>query len=112
MLRIGIVMMRAGSRIGNGYSGTFLLNPISASLYPWWLSGRMYTYPAGPAIIMPSSTDLYFPAEDSRLEVAQLRHGELRVLESKFGHSAGAPDRIAEDTAFVEAAIRELLAIK
>jgi homoserine O-acetyltransferase len=64
------------------------------------------------AIIMPSSTDLYFPAEDSRLEVAQLRRGELRVLESKFGHSAGAPDRVADDTAFVEAAIRDLLAIK
>src|SRR6266536_1364238 len=32
MFRIGIVMMRAGSRIGNGYSSVFLLNPISASL--------------------------------------------------------------------------------
>ncbi|HXK19742.1 MAG TPA: alpha/beta fold hydrolase [Polyangiaceae bacterium] len=62
------------------------------------------------AIIMPSSSDLYFPPEDSRLEVAELCHGELRVLESKFGHAAGAPDRIAEDTAFVEATIRELLA--
>jgi len=61
------------------------------------------------AIIMPSSSDLYFPAEDSRLEVARLRHGELRLLVSKFGHSAGAPDRIAEDTAFVEAAISELM---
>ena len=30
--RIGMVMMRAGSRIGNGYSLVFLLNPISASL--------------------------------------------------------------------------------
>ncbi len=62
------------------------------------------------AIIMPCSTDLYFPAEDSRLEVQQLRRGELRVLESNFGHVAGGPNRIAEDTAFVEAAIRELLA--
>ena len=32
MLRIGIVIMRSGSRIGNGYSGTFLLNPVMASL--------------------------------------------------------------------------------
>jgi homoserine O-acetyltransferase/O-succinyltransferase len=61
------------------------------------------------AIIMPCSTDLYFPPEDNRLEVMQLRRGELRVLESKFGHVAGGPNRIAEDTAFVEAAIRELL---
>jgi homoserine O-acetyltransferase len=62
------------------------------------------------AIIMPSSTDLYFPTEDSRFEVMHLRRGELRVLESKFGHVAGGPDRIAEDTAFIEAAIRDLLA--
>lgn len=61
------------------------------------------------AIIMPSRTDLYFTPEDSRLEALQLRHGELRILESKYGHVAGGPNRIAEDTAFVEAAIRELL---
>ena len=64
------------------------------------------------AIIMPSSTDLYFPAEDSRLEALLLPRAELRVLESKFGHIAGGPDRVAEDTAFVEAAIRDLLALK
>lgn len=61
------------------------------------------------AIIMPSSTDLYFPPDDSRLEVPHLARGELRILDSKFGHVAGGPNRIAEDTAFVEAAIRELL---
>ncbi len=64
------------------------------------------------AIIMPSSTDLYFPAEDSRLEVTHLRRGELRLLESKFGHVAGGPDRIAEDTAFVESALRDLLSAR
>jgi homoserine O-acetyltransferase len=63
-------------------------------------------------IIMPSSTDAYFSAEDSRLEVAELRRGELRVLESKFGHVAGGPDRVAEDTACVEQAIRDLLSVK
>ncbi|MDF3065720.1 MAG: metX 1 [Polyangiaceae bacterium] len=60
-------------------------------------------------IVMPCRTDLYFPPEDSRLEVEHLPRAELRVLESKFGHVAGGPNRIAEDTAFVEAAIRELL---
>jgi homoserine O-acetyltransferase len=60
-------------------------------------------------IIMPCRTDLYFPPEDSRLEVLHLAQGELRILESNFGHVAGGPNRIAEDTAFVEAAIRELL---
>jgi homoserine O-acetyltransferase len=61
-------------------------------------------------IVMPSSTDLYFPAEDSRLEVAHLRRGELRVLDSNFGHIAGGPDRIPEDSAWVDAALRDLLA--
>lgn len=61
------------------------------------------------SIIMPCRTDLYFPPEDSRLEVEHLARGELRILESDFGHVAGGPNRIEEDTAFVEAAIRELL---
>jgi homoserine O-acetyltransferase len=61
------------------------------------------------SIIMPCSTDLYFPPEDSRLEVQHLARGELRILESSFGHVAGGPNRIAEDTAFVEAAMHELL---
>jgi homoserine O-acetyltransferase/O-succinyltransferase len=61
------------------------------------------------SIIMPCSTDLYFPPEDSWLEVEHLRRGELRVLESKLGHVAGGPNRFAKETAFVEAAIRELL---
>jgi homoserine O-acetyltransferase/O-succinyltransferase len=64
------------------------------------------------AIIMPCSTDLYFRPEDSRVEVQLLRHGELRVLESKFGHVAGGPDRVPEGTAFVEKALRDLLDAK
>jgi homoserine O-acetyltransferase/O-succinyltransferase len=61
------------------------------------------------AIVMPSSTDLYFPADDSAIEVAQLRRGELRVLASDWGHVAGGPDRNPRDTAFVERAIADLL---
>jgi homoserine O-acetyltransferase len=64
------------------------------------------------AIVMPCSTDLYFPPEDSRLEVQLLRQAELRVLESKFGHVAGGPGRVPEGTAFVEKALRDLLATK
>ncbi len=60
-------------------------------------------------IVMPASTDLYFPPEDSALEVAHLRRGELRVLSSEWGHVAGGPGRNPPDTAFVEAAIVELL---
>jgi len=61
------------------------------------------------AIVMPSSTDLYFTEEDSRREVAHLQRGELRVLCSPFGHVAGGPDRIPEDSAFIDRALIDLL---
>jgi homoserine O-acetyltransferase len=64
------------------------------------------------AIIMPCSSDLYFPVDDSRFEVTHLRRGELRVLESKLGHVAGGPNRFDDETAFIEAALRELLVAK
>lgn len=60
-------------------------------------------------IVMPSRTDLYFPPEDSELEALGIPGAELRVLESKYGHIAGGPDRVAEDSAVVEQALRDLL---
>ena len=61
------------------------------------------------SVIMPGSTDLYFPPDDSRLEVAHLQRGELRVLDTSWGHVAGGPDRHPGASAQIEAAIRELL---
>jgi homoserine O-acetyltransferase len=61
------------------------------------------------AIVMPASTDLYFPPEDSAFEVGHMPRAELRVLTSDWGHVAGGPDRNRRDTAFVERAIAELL---
>src|SRR5215831_13757168 len=55
ILRIGMVIIRVGSRMGNRYSGTFLLKPVTASLYPWWLSARIWRYPAGVTMDRPSS---------------------------------------------------------
>jgi homoserine O-acetyltransferase/O-succinyltransferase len=60
-------------------------------------------------IVMPCRTDLYFPPEDSEIEVAQMQSAELRVIESDWGHVAGGPGRNPEDTAFVEQAMRDLL---
>jgi homoserine O-acetyltransferase len=60
-------------------------------------------------IVMPASTDLYFPPEDSAFEVAHLPNAELRVIESDWGHIAGGPGRNERDSAFVEQAIAELL---
>jgi homoserine O-acetyltransferase len=61
------------------------------------------------AIIMPCRTDLYFPPEDSEIEVAHLPNAELRVIPSVWGHMAGGgvnPD----DAAFIDAALKVLLA--
>ncbi|WCT74609.1 alpha/beta fold hydrolase [Sphingomonas naphthae] len=60
-------------------------------------------------IVMPSRTDLYFPPEDSEIEVSHMPNAELRVIESVWGHRAGAPGTDPVDTAFIEDAIRELL---
>ncbi len=61
------------------------------------------------AIVMPSSTDLYFHVDDSRLEVAGMPNAELRILESNWGHVAGGPDRNPEDAKVVDQALRDIL---
>lgn len=61
------------------------------------------------AIVMPSRTDLYFPPEDSAEAVQWMQNAELRIIESVWGHRAGAPDTDPKDIAFVEDAIRDLL---
>ena len=61
------------------------------------------------AVIMPARTDLYFPPEDSALEVAALSQGELRVIETDGGHCAGGPDRNRSATVLIENTLTELL---
>ena len=61
------------------------------------------------AIVMPGRTDQYFPPEDSVLEVKQMPNAELRVIPSGFGHGAGFGMDPA-DNAFIDEALRELLA--
>jgi homoserine O-acetyltransferase len=61
------------------------------------------------AIVMPCKTDLYFPPEDSAIEVAYLPAAELRIIPSIWGHMAGSginPD----DAKFINAALEDLLA--
>jgi homoserine O-acetyltransferase len=61
------------------------------------------------AMIMPSATDLYFQVEDNRREVARMRHAELRVIPSDWGHRAGNPMSSAEDAQFIDNALITLL---
>jgi homoserine O-acetyltransferase len=62
------------------------------------------------AIVMPGATDLYFQVEDNRREVAHMRHAELRVIPSDWGHRAGNPLNSVADTRFIDSALAELLA--
>jgi len=60
-------------------------------------------------IVMPCVTDLYFPPEDSAIEVKHIAGAELRTIPSTWGHQAGGGADPAA-AAFIEAAIRESLA--
>ena len=62
------------------------------------------------ALIMPSTTDLYFTVADNEREVAHMRHAESHPIPSIWGHRAGNPTQSAEDMAFLAGAVRDLLA--
>ncbi len=61
------------------------------------------------ALVMPSQTDLYFPPEDSALEVALMPLAELAIVPSIFGHAAGG-NLDANDAAWLALRLRGLLA--
>jgi homoserine O-acetyltransferase len=62
------------------------------------------------AIVMPASTDLYFPPEDNAYEVQNMPNAELRVLNTVWGHFAGGPGTSPADIEVLDAALKELLA--
>ena len=61
------------------------------------------------AIVMPASTDLYFPPEDSVIEVAHMKHAELRVFETTWGHCVASGNSVPAFHAFFDQAVRDLL---
>jgi homoserine O-acetyltransferase/O-succinyltransferase len=62
------------------------------------------------AMDMLSETDLYFPVEDNRREIAQMPRAELRPIPSIWGRRAGNPPQNPTDAKFIDKAVRELLA--
>jgi len=60
-------------------------------------------------LLMPVDTDLYFHPDDNRAELPHLASGELRVIESTWGHIAGGPARNPRASSQIDQAIRELL---
>ncbi len=61
------------------------------------------------AFVMPSRTDLYFPPEDSEIEVANMPSAELIPFESVWGHFAGGPGTSPADVAFLDQNLKQLL---
>ena len=63
------------------------------------------------AIVMPGSTDLYFPPEDNEIEVALMSNAEFRPINSIWGDLAGGPGFNPVDSKFVDDTLKEILAI-
>jgi len=61
-----------------------------------------------PGILMPSSTDLYFTEADARID-AEILGAQLIVLNSDYGHIAGGPGRLPNETNAIFAAVESLL---
>ncbi|RMY64811.1 hypothetical protein D0863_09554 [Hortaea werneckii] len=61
------------------------------------------------ALVLPCKTDLYFPPEDSEIEVKHMRDGigELKVFPSIWGHWAGGPGQSTEDVKWLDERLRE-----
>ncbi|MBO6858708.1 MULTISPECIES: alpha/beta fold hydrolase [Stappiaceae] len=62
------------------------------------------------AYVMPGRTDLYFPPEDSEIEVANMPNATLIPIESIWGHFAGGPGTSTVDVAFLDGKLKEILA--
>jgi len=62
------------------------------------------------AYVMPGQTDLYFPPEDSEIEVSHMPNAKLIPIPSVWGHFAGGPGTNPVDVRFIDARLSELLA--
>jgi homoserine O-acetyltransferase len=60
-------------------------------------------------LLMPSATDLYFQTDDNRAELPHLSGATLAEIPSVWGHRAGNPRGIPEETAFINAQVTALL---
>jgi homoserine O-acetyltransferase len=61
-------------------------------------------------LLMPSATDLYFQTDDNREELPHLKSAKLAEIPTVWGHRGGNPRGIAEETAFINAQVKALLA--
>ena len=63
------------------------------------------------AILVPCTTDLYFPPEDNAIEARHMPNAELRPYDSAWGHCVASPSREGSDFMnFLAGCVAELLA--
>ncbi|KAI0066168.1 alpha/beta-hydrolase [Artomyces pyxidatus] len=62
------------------------------------------------ALVMPSKTDLYFPPEDSEIEMSLMKNNQAKlvVIDSVWGHMAGGGSNAQDDEFIKEAVIKFL----
>ena len=61
------------------------------------------------AILIPCSTDLYFPPEDNEFEAKHMPNAELRVFDSPWGHCVASGNNDSRFHKFLDSAVRELI---
>ena len=63
------------------------------------------------AILVPCTTDLYFPPEDNAIEARHMPNADLRPFDSPWGHCVASPSRAGSDfLRFLNSCVSELLA--
>ena len=65
-----------------------------------------------PALVMPSSTDLSFPARNNIPEVSEMSDAELVIINTKHGHLAGGMSTALtsqEDVTFIDKKYKKIL---
>ncbi|EKG14593.1 Alpha/beta hydrolase fold-1 [Macrophomina phaseolina MS6] len=60
-------------------------------------------------LLMPCRTDMYFPPEDSEEEVKHLKHGDLKIIDSVWGHLAGGGGGTKKDNEYISSHVQRLL---
>ena len=66
---------------------------------------------AARAILVPCTTDLYFPPEDNAIEARHMPNADLRPYASPWGHCVASPSRQDSDfMQFLNGGVAELLA--
>ena len=90
---------------------TWQLGDVSANPLYQGDFGRALGAIRARAIVVPCTTDLYFPPEDNAIEVARMPNAELRPYDSPWGHCVATPGRDSGFMDFLSGCAGELLGL-